>query len=79
MQKKKSESIMTQQHNLEDVLTFFYMIGYGQYVDTLRPHFEEYQVCETESLKCLDIHDLHRFGVKKLLHAKDIIAKIQNI
>ena len=63
--------------NIDEILTWIYMIGYGEYVDILRPHFEDDEVTNIEVLKCLDIDDLKKYGINNILDRKKIVEKIK--
>ena len=71
----KSDSL-TQSIDLDEDVR---RIGYQQYVDILRPAFEEDGVYDIADLKSVDKDELKKYGVKKMSHRKDMIAKIQRL
>ena len=63
---------------VEDVLAWFYMIGYGQYVDTLKSHFEENEV-DGRTLRLLTEDHLKSFGIHRLYDRIMIVKEIKKL
>ena len=64
--------------DVNDILCWFVQIGYGKYVDLLKPQFEEHEM-DGEGLKLIEMEDLIRYGIKKFSDGKKIINHIKKL
>ena len=63
---------------VDDVLAWLHQIGFGQYVNKLRPQFEEDEV-DGETLLLFDEDHLKAYGIKKVKDRIKIIKKIKEL
>merc|ERR1712130_216624 len=73
--KRKRRKLNDEIVSVEDVLAWFEEIGYGQYVNRLKPRFEEDEV-DGQALKLMDMNDLKSFGIDRFYDRKMIIKEI---
>lgn len=52
---------------------------FGKYVDVVKPYFIDHEVNCVEALKCLDLEDLHKFGIKSILVKKKLLKEIKTL
>eukprot|EP01084_Bolivina_argentea_P310832 537932_1 len=63
---------------IEDILQWIVSIGYGKYVEKLRPQFIEDEI-NGIALKVMDINDLKNYGIKNFYDRKMIINQIEKL
>lgn len=76
---KKRRLTFTPPNDTNSILQWISAQGYSQYVDTLKPHFIDNEVDSLEALKCLDADDLKEFGMKSILHRKELKKVIDRL
>lgn len=63
---------------VNDVLAWFHMIGYGEYINTLKPRFEEDEV-DGMTLPLLNENHLKSYGIHRLYDRIMIIKEIKKL
>ena len=79
IKKRKFEFYELSNHSdATQILHWFHHIGFGKYVNILRPQFEEIEM-NGRGLKMIDVNDLKDFGIINFCDRKDILAKIKKL
>ena len=77
-QRKIKKFKFTKIWNSSEILHWFDQIGYGKYVNILRPHFDEIEM-DGRGLKMIDMNDLREFGITNFYDRKIILKKIKKL
>lgn len=64
--------------NTQQILDWFERVGFGEYVDLLRPHFEEAEM-DGKGLRLMNMEDLRSFGVGNFYDSKMILRQIKKL